>query len=79
MTISVDIDIDIENVPYQIDYDDAGRVMASNDDIQVAAMGADETDAVNNFRSAVQTLIRHELSAGRALPSGLTSLIRERV
>ena len=78
MTIHVEIEIDIASVPFVIERDaDSGQYLAANDDIRVAAVGESETEATENFRSAVASLIEQEASAGRALPNLLADLIRQ--
>jgi len=78
MTVHVDIQIDLANVPFVIERDaESGQYLAANDDIRVAAVGASESEATANFRSAVAGLIEHEASSGRALPESLVHLIRQ--
>ena len=76
MTIHVDIEIDIDAVPCQVDYAASGQYVASNDELRVAAAGATDEEAVANFRDALATLIRHEVEAGRAIPEALAPYIR---
>lgn len=78
MTIHVDIEIDIASVPFALERDEeSGQFMAANDELRVAAVGRDETEATSNFRDAVAGLVEHEASAGRALPETLAQFIRQ--
>lgn len=77
MTISVEINVDIDSVPHQLERDaETGQFLAFNDELRVAATGADEAEASANFRSAVETLVRNEVAAGRAIPAPLAPFIR---